>query len=175
MGWLGRRRQRREDERIAAEELQAVIEMADEDTTLLGEQLSALGVESEGVELDEATRHDYQGALDAYEHAKRAVPRLASADEVTAVVDTLSSGRYLLACVRAGLEGRPRPELRPPCFFNPQHGPSDARRPLHGARWPRHPHGAGLRPGRRPGRGGREARDPEGTRRPERDAVLAGR
>ena len=79
MGLLGRWRQRREDENIAAQELQAVIEMADEDTTLLGEQLSALGVESEGVELDSATRHDYQGALDAYEHAKRAVPRLTSA------------------------------------------------------------------------------------------------
>src|SRR5688572_19038462 len=124
MGWLGRLRQRREDERVAAEELEAIITMADEDTTLLGEQLSALGVESEGVELDEATRHDYQGALDAYEHAKRAVPRLVGAHEVSTVVDTLSTGRYLLACVRAALAGEPRPELRVPCFFNPQHGPS---------------------------------------------------
>ncbi len=72
MGWWGRRRQQREDERVAAEELKAVIRMADKDTTLLGEQLAALGVESAGVEL-------------------------------------------------AGL---PRPELRVPCFFNPQHGPS---------------------------------------------------
>ena len=103
MGWLGRRRQQREDERVAAEELEAVIRMADEDTTLLGEQLAALGVESAGVALAEVARHDYQGALDAYEHAKRAVPRLAAADEVTSVVDTLSTGRYLLACVRAEL------------------------------------------------------------------------
>jgi hypothetical protein len=136
MGLLGRWRQRREDENVAAQELEAVVQMADEDTTLLGEQLSALGVDSEGVELDETTRHDYQGALDAYEHAKHAVPRLAGADEVTAVVDTLSSGRYLLACVRASLEGRPRPELRPPCFFNPQHGPSarDVRYTVPGGR-----------------------------------------
>ncbi len=98
--------------------------MADEDTTLLGEQLSALGRETEGLALDEATRDDYQGALDAYEAAKRAVPRLASATEVSAVVDTLSTGRYLLACIRASLAGEPRPELRTPCFFNPQHGPS---------------------------------------------------
>jgi hypothetical protein len=124
MSWFGRRRQRREDDRVAAEELEAVIRMADEDTTLLGEQLAALGVESAGVELDEAARRDYQGALDSYEHAKRAVPRLAVADEVAAVVDTLSTGRYLLACVRAELAGLPRPELRVPCFFNPQHGPS---------------------------------------------------
>lgn len=51
------------------------------------------------------------------------------------MVDTLSAGRYSLACVHARLEGRPVPELRVPCFFNPQHGPSqrdvrwtDARR-----------------------------------------------
>jgi hypothetical protein len=124
MGLLGRWRQRREDERVAADEFRAVVRMADEDTTLLGEQLSALGVESDGVELDQATRQAYQGALDAYEHAKRAVSRLADAAEVSAVVDTLSTGRYLLACVRADLAGRPRPELRVPCFFNPQHGPS---------------------------------------------------
>ena len=109
--------------------------MADEDTTLLGEQLSALGVEAEGVELDDATRHDYQGALDAYEHAKRAVPRLASARQVTAVVDTLSSGRYLLAYGPAWRVDHP-PELRPPCFFNPQHGPSagDVRYTVPGGR-----------------------------------------
>ena len=124
MGWLRRLRHRGEDQRIAVEELQAVIRMADEDTTLLGEQLSALGVETEGIELDTATRHDYQGALDAYEAAKSAVPRLTAATEVSSVVDTLSTGRYLLACVRARLAGEPRPELRTPCFFNPQHGPS---------------------------------------------------
>ena len=39
-------------------------------------------------------------------------------------MDTLTTGRYLLACVRAALEGLPRPEMRTPCFFNPQHGPS---------------------------------------------------
>ena len=61
------------------------------------------------------------GALDAYEHAKRAVPRLAAADEVSAVVDTLSTGRYLRPLRPAD---SPRPELRVPCFFNPQHGPS---------------------------------------------------
>ena len=124
MGWLGRLRQRREDERVAAEELEAIIRMADEDTTLLGEQLSALGRETEGAALDSQAHEDYQGALDAYEAAKRAVPRLAAAEEVSSVVDTLTTGRYLLACVRAALEGQARPEMRAPCFFNPQHGPS---------------------------------------------------
>jgi hypothetical protein len=29
-----------------------------------------------------------------------------------------------MACVQARVAGRPVPELRAPCFFNPQHGPS---------------------------------------------------
>ena len=115
----GRRTQRRVD----AEELAGVRAMADEDVTLLGEQLQRLGSARAGA-MDEATRLDYQTALDAYESAKRAVPRLRSAGEVSAVVDTLSAGRYALACVQARLAGLPTPELRTPCFFNPQHGPS---------------------------------------------------
>ena len=46
------------------------------------------------------------------------------ADEISRLVDTLASGRYALACVQARLAGEPVPELRVPCFFNPQHGPS---------------------------------------------------
>jgi hypothetical protein len=117
--WAVRRARRRTE----AEELDGVRAMADEDVTVLGEELQRLGDRTaEG--MDEATRVDYQTALDAYESAKRAVPRLRSAHEVSTVVDILSTGRYALACVQAGLEGRPVPELRVPCFFNPQHGPS---------------------------------------------------
>ena len=115
---LVRRRGRHE----GLEELLVAQAMADEDTTLLGEQLQR--VEAPAGSMDPATRRDYQSALDAYESAKRAVPRLRSADQVSTVVDTLSTGRYALACVHARLEGRPVPELRVPCFFNPQHGPS---------------------------------------------------
>ena len=123
-GLLGLRRLsvRRRGRRADGEELLAAQAMADEDTTLLGEQLQRLEAPADA--MDEATRLDYQSALDAYESAKRAVPRLRSTDEVSTVVDTLSTGRYALACVHARLEGRPLPELRVPCFFNPQHGPS---------------------------------------------------
>ena len=118
---LGVRRARHRD---AADELAGVQAMADEDVTLLGEQLSRLGVDNPVEAMDEATRVDYQTALDSYEAAKRAVPRLTSADEVSTVVDILGTGRYALACVRARLAGQPVPALRVPCFFNPQHGPS---------------------------------------------------
>src|SRR3954447_12301406 len=100
---------------VDAEEMAAVREMADEDTAVLGEQLARFGEDLPADAMDEATRVDYQAALDAYESAKRAVPRLASPDEGAPIVDTLAAGRYALACVQARVEGRPLPEPRVPC------------------------------------------------------------
>jgi hypothetical protein len=105
-------------------ELENVRHLAEEDVTLLGEELQRLDRELEGRALDEATRVDYQTALDSYESAQRTVLRIHGAEEISTITDTLSSGRYALACVRARVAGRPVPERRVPCFFNPQHGPS---------------------------------------------------
>jgi hypothetical protein len=107
-------------------ELDGVRRLAEEDVTILGEQLQRLDAEVAGHELNEPTRVEYQTALDAYESAQRAVPRLRTPDEISKVTDTLSTGRYALACVQARVANRPLPELRVPCFFNPQHGPSVA-------------------------------------------------
>ena len=124
-GFMAKRwRQRVVLRRDEQEELDGVRQLADEDVTLLGEQLQRLDRQVEGRELDEPTRVDYQTALDSYESAQRTVPRIRSADEISKITDTLSSGRYALACVQARVAGRPLPELRVPCFFNPQHGPS---------------------------------------------------
>lgn len=119
---LGRRRWRRRSARRA--ELEQLRQVADEDVTLLGEELRRLDSELADRELDEATRVDYQRALDAYESAERTVRGLSRADEISKVTDTLSTGRYAMVCVRARVAGRPAPEYRVPCFFNPQHGPS---------------------------------------------------
>jgi hypothetical protein len=124
--------------RARAEELAAVRTLADEDITHLGEQLQRLDAEVAGHPLDEAARLDYQRALDAYEAAQRLVPRLQDPEEVSKVTDILSQARYALACVQARVAGLPVPELRVPCFFNPQHGPSVRdvvwTRPGHGTR-----------------------------------------
>jgi hypothetical protein len=121
--WRARRRSvAAERERLA--DLEVARTLADEDVTLLGEQLQR--VDAEVAALDEAGRVDYQTALDAYESAQRAVPRLRSADEVSQVSDTLSAGRFALACVQARVAGEPLPQRRTPCFFNPQHGPATA-------------------------------------------------
>ena len=118
------RRQARRDGAERAEQLVAAQAMVEEDTTVLGEQLTRLVGDTPVSDMDEATRVDYQTALDAYESATRAVPALRDVEEVSTVVDTLTTGRFALACVHARLRGEPLPERRTPCFFNPQHGPS---------------------------------------------------
>ncbi|QIK65045.1 hypothetical protein G7072_00675 [Nocardioides sp. HDW12B] len=107
-----------------AADLEVVRRLADEDVTVLGEQLSRLDTRLAGAPLDDDARVDYQAALDAYERAGRAVPLLKSAAEVSTVIDTLSHGRHAMACVEARVAGEPPPPWRPPCFFDPRHGMS---------------------------------------------------
>jgi hypothetical protein len=40
------------------------------------------------------------------------------------VSETLEEGRFAMAYAKALLEGKPPPQRRPPCFFDPRHGPS---------------------------------------------------
>jgi hypothetical protein len=112
-----RRRRQREDAAALAE----VRVAADQDVTALGTELTALDVPPAGA--PEATE-DYQAALDAYDRAKVALERARHPVDVRAVSLALEEGRWRLACVRARLADKPVPERRPPCFFNPQHGPS---------------------------------------------------
>ncbi|UAL31072.1 hypothetical protein K8W59_06195 [Nocardioides rotundus] len=104
--------------------MEEVRRLADEDVTVFGEQLQRLDRELGDTELDEATRGDYQDALRAYEVAGLQVPRLRTPEEISSVSDTLATGRYALACVRARVVGDEPPERRTPCFFDPQHGPA---------------------------------------------------
>lgn len=115
--WFTARSARRE----RAEVLAQMVKLCEEDVTLLGEQLRR--VETEVADLDPAAQRDYQQALDGYESAGRQAARAAD-DDILRVTETLNDARYALACVHARIAGEPRPEKRPPCFFNPQHGPS---------------------------------------------------
>jgi hypothetical protein len=123
--WGARRlSRRRATVRERRDELEGVSTLAGEDVTVFGEQLRRLDAQVGEHPLDADGRADYQRALDAYESAQRAVPRLRDPEEVTEVVGTLGDGRYALACVQARVAGLELPEQRVPCFFNPQHGPS---------------------------------------------------
>lgn len=109
---------------FSPEELASVKRSADEDVTAFGEDLRELDVDLAGHDLDEAARQDYQRALDGYEAAKQSVAAVSRPDEIRHVTEILEDGRYATACVRARVAGQPVPQRRPPCFFNPQHGPS---------------------------------------------------
>jgi hypothetical protein len=122
---LGRRRRRRhEDELTELDAFRHVRRAADEDVTRFGEELAELHLETLGSALDDAMRTDYQRALDAYEDAKAGLASATRATDVTGVTRTLADGRFAQACVLAALSGGERPQRRPPCFFDPAHGPA---------------------------------------------------
>ncbi|WP_235459367.1 hypothetical protein [Streptomyces olivochromogenes] len=120
---LVRRNRRRHDEeqRAALERLRVVV---DEDITAFGEELDRLDFHPAESGADDAMRADYERALDAYEQAKQAMAEARRPEDVRAVTQALEDGRFSLAQLAARREGRPLPERRPPCFFDPRHGPS---------------------------------------------------
>ncbi|GAA2000060.1 hypothetical protein [Brevibacterium samyangense] len=107
-----------------AEELEVVKKAVGEDVTSFGEEVADLDVITAGVDLDTAARQDYQRALEAYDTAKETLERIDDQADVRHVTEALEDGRYAAACVRARVSGESLPVRRPPCFFNPQHGPS---------------------------------------------------
>ncbi|MFJ5896290.1 hypothetical protein ACIQFZ_12625 [Streptomyces sp. NPDC093064] len=116
----GRSRQEAE-QRAALEKLRVVV---DEDITAFGEELDRLDFHPAEVGADDAMRADYERALDAYEQAKQYMADARRPEDVRAVTQALEDGRFSLAQLAARREGRPLPERRPPCFFDPRHGPS---------------------------------------------------
>src|SRR5918995_6157485 len=110
----------------AEAEVAPVKRLAEEDVTALGVELQDLDIDLAGEELDPGAHADYQRALDAYESAKTAAAALTRPEDVRHVTEILEDGRYAMACVRARVAGRPLPQRRPPCFFDPRHGLSVA-------------------------------------------------
>lgn len=97
---------------------------AEEDVTRFGEELQRLDSDVMGHPLDEAMQQDYSRALDAYENAKTSLAAVQRPEEISNVSQILEDGRYAVACVKARVNNQPLPQKRPPCFFNPAHGPS---------------------------------------------------
>ncbi|HEU4513335.1 MAG TPA: hypothetical protein VFR87_09540 [Nocardioidaceae bacterium] len=121
---LSQRKQRLQLEQRKSADLAAVVKVADEDVTRFGEELQGLDIDMLTTPLDEPMRQDYQRALDSYESAKETLQRVSEPEHVKHVTEALEDGRYAMACVLARKDGRPLPIRRPPCFFNPAHGPS---------------------------------------------------
>ncbi|MFF0970659.1 hypothetical protein ACWDQO_33760 [Streptomyces sp. NPDC003703] len=114
-------RRRETEQRAALEKLRVVV---DEDITAFGEELDRLDFHPAESGADDAMRADYERALDAYEQAKQSMAAARRPEDVRAVTQALEDGRFSLALLAARREHRPLPERRPPCFFDPRHGPS---------------------------------------------------
>ncbi|MFJ9734530.1 hypothetical protein ACIRUL_24815 [Streptomyces sp. NPDC101171] len=115
------RRRRDEEQRAALDRLRVVV---DEDITAFGEELDRLDFHPAEPGADDAMRADYERALDAYDKAKQYMAGARRPEDVRPVTEALEDGRFSLAQLAARREGRPLPERRPPCFFDPRHGPS---------------------------------------------------
>lgn len=98
--------------------------VADEDVTAFGEELSDLHVETLTTAIDDDMRTDYQQALDSYETAKDRIRDANDESGVTQATKALEDGRFAMACVLARRDAVALPLRRPPCFFNPTHGPA---------------------------------------------------
>ncbi|MET9494854.1 hypothetical protein [Streptomyces sp. NPDC006552] len=115
------RRRKEEEQRQALDRLRVVV---DEDITAFGEELDRLDFHPAEAGADDAMRADYERALDAYEKAKQYMAAARRPEDVRGVTQALEDGRFSLALLAARREGRPLPERRAPCFFDPRHGPS---------------------------------------------------
>lgn len=96
----------------------------DTDITRFGGELRDLDLDVVGIELDAEAQADYSKALDAYENAKQSLRNAELDSDATHITHILEEGRYAIECVKARAHGRELPARRPPCFFNPAHGPS---------------------------------------------------
>ena len=120
-GLLLYRRNKRQRELTQLNQVRGAL---DEDITAYGEELASLELDPRDRSISAEAREEYSTALDLYETAKSAAARAEAPGHLRPVTGALEQGRWLLACVRARLDGEDLPERRPPCFFDPRHGPS---------------------------------------------------
>jgi hypothetical protein len=118
------RRRRREREAERQRELEEVRSVANEDLVALSDDIRALDLDTSMPDADpEAVRH-YTEAVNQYQKAAEAHDRARRTEDLAPMSAALEAGRYEMSATKAILEGRPVPERRPPCFFDPRHGPS---------------------------------------------------
>jgi hypothetical protein len=93
---------------------------AEADLDRFGEELDQLEFN-----VGEGPGHDdYAHAVEIHQEAAAALAEVTEAEQVCRVTALLEDGRFAILTAFARLTGEPLPQRRPPCFFNPAHGPS---------------------------------------------------
>jgi len=101
-----------------------VKKVARDDVIALGDDIRALDIDMEMPGADPEAKEHYGLAVERYTQAEEALGRVRTPADVQPVTELLEEGRWAMEAARAEMEGRPAPERRAPCFFDPRHGPS---------------------------------------------------
>jgi hypothetical protein len=121
---LVRRRQRKREQAALEAEFEQVRQVARDDVVALGDDIRALDLDMEMPNADPEAKRHYALAVERYTQASEALDHARRPEDMRPVTERLEEGRWAMEAVRAEMEGRPAPERRPPCFFDPRHGPS---------------------------------------------------
>jgi hypothetical protein len=105
-------------------EWEEVRSSAQDDVVALGDDIRSLDVDIQMPGVSDEAKQRYEQALEAYQRASDVFDRAKRPEDLAPVSETLEEGRFAMACAKAILEGKPQPERKPPCFFDPRHGPS---------------------------------------------------
>ncbi|MEZ0291740.1 MAG: hypothetical protein ACAH82_04335, partial [Solirubrobacteraceae bacterium] len=117
---LSRRRRRARE----AEEFEDARRNARDDLVALGDDIRALDLDVELPDTDPDVRSDYEHAVQRYTEADERWRVAQRPGELAPVGEALEEGRWAMASAKARMDGEEPPERRPPCFFDPRHGPS---------------------------------------------------
>ncbi len=118
---VSRARRRRREEAAQVEDLRTA---ARDDLVALGDDVRAIDVPIEQRDADPRAREALGVALERYDQAETALDRARRPEDFAPITQALEEGRYEMEVAKSRLEGREPPERRPPCFFDPRHGPS---------------------------------------------------
>jgi hypothetical protein len=102
-------------------ELGEVKAAAHEDLIALADDVQKL---EQPVESNPQAKQEYTKALESYDEASGSYDRATQPRQLEAVATALEEGRWHMSAAQALLAGHTPPARRPPCFFDPRHGPS---------------------------------------------------
>jgi hypothetical protein len=122
---VARRRRRREEQAQLADLRTA----ARDDLVALGDDVRDVDLDIEMPGADPRARAELGRGLEAYERAERLLDGARRPEDIAEITRTIDDGRQAMAACRALLDGHEPPPRRPPCFFDPRHGPSVADAP----------------------------------------------
>jgi len=97
---------------------------ARDDLVALGDDIRALDLDVQMPGVDRQAKADYDHAVTRYTEAEDMWESARSPEDLAPVGSALEEGRWAMASAKARFAGDAPPERRPPCFFDPRHGPS---------------------------------------------------